>query len=928
MLAFYFNKQAAFRLFITFDYVIRRILYHTSHIAKTITMLFSKQLLTCFLALFYLSDAVAQSLPAPDSLYNRTTVYQGGRYGSTVSAQQFYDATSGFFVHEYATHDKIYLTCTNSCGVELWSKVLSTTLSSINIDMLSDGDIVVLSQIFTDTEYNDSYITYSKIDKWTGQTRWSKRLNFDYPQNFYLGFGHLAASKNDTTSPGSAYISMRYATCFYSGNSLLTKMDINGNAVWQKHLDKPNYYQTMIAAMPDGGVITTYQKQNYTDNNQDSLGFLRFNASGVVIKKQIIGAPNGVSVLSGVVENPITHTLDFIGKHYTLDNRGFAKVERPFIATLDSSDNIVAKRIFHSENTGSMYLSKGEIDLNGNVYIGVFPNNYGSSQSLQGVIKLDKNLNIIVEKTAPKNYSTNIIPTIDIIKPTANSTNEKVMINYTLTNPLDELTTKNSFAVTDTNMTLCGFDQTNWIKTEPMGFYTQKFKMNTIENRTLNTVNDAFSMANSTTESEMLCAAPYLIRPNLGKRYMMCNDTSFQFNVQSPMFTEYTWQDGSHNPTYTVQQAGEYWVKVRTICGDDYTDTVQVVAMMPSISITQDTTPISCTNPGTKLYASAGFDYYNWSINGSGYNTSATYISQSGIYTVTATSINGCSTTADIRIEAQFPILGRLHYTAPQARCINDIASIKIDSVTSWYPSRSLQHLNLTYSIDSTAFTSIPVFNNLTAGVHSIEVRGDSICPLKDNIWVIPPDTLRFGYPRDTTIDKGKSVQTTFWTAYEQANKMRSAEWQPSERTASPNLINNTFAPDTTTTYTFTVTDTAGCVTTRQFTISVRVPPTIEQENTSVYIPNAFSPDNDGNNDFFTVFGGKDVVMIENMEIFDRRGELLFAIQNIPPNNEALGWNGLFKGVNVLPQVLVCKVLVRLKNGEVRQIVTDFTLLR
>ncbi len=64
-----------------------------------------------------------------------------------------------------------------------------------------------------------------------------------------------------------------------------------------------------------------------------------------------------------------------------------------------------------------------------------------------------------------------------------------------------------------------------------------------------------------------------------------------------------------------------------------------------------------------------------------------------------------------------------------------------------------------------------------------------------------------------------------------------------------------------------------------------------------VFIPNAFSPNQDGSNDYFTIYGAvPNVTEIESLMIFDRWGELVFEKGAFLPNEPAIGWDGSFRG--------------------------------
>ena len=85
--------------------------------------------------------------------------------------------------------------------------------------------------------------------------------------------------------------------------------------------------------------------------------------------------------------------------------------------------------------------------------------------------------------------------------------------------------------------------------------------------------------------------------------------------------------------------------------------------------------------------------------------------------------------------------------------------------------------------------------------------------------------------------------------------------------------------------YQLTVTNDYGCITT--ITIHVR-----EKKLTSVNIPNIFSPSSrDGNNDYFTLYGNENVVLINEMYVYDRWGNLVYSNNNFLPNDPYQGWD-------------------------------------
>ena len=114
----------------------------------------------------------------------------------------------------------------------------------------------------------------------------------------------------------------------------------------------------------------------------------------------------------------------------------------------------------------------------------------------------------------------------------------------------------------------------------------------------------------------------------------------------------------------------------------------------------------------------------------------------------------------------------------------------------------------------------------------------------------------------------------------------------------------------------------SGC--TAEASIIVRV----DEIDLGIFIPNVFSPNNDGLNDRFFVFADETVSKIESMYIFDRWGSTVFSNQDFLPNDELHGWNGSYKGIKSSPGTYVYLVILEDKNGEKHNISGEVNLIR
>jgi len=100
------------------------------------------------------------------------------------------------------------------------------------------------------------------------------------------------------------------------------------------------------------------------------------------------------------------------------------------------------------------------------------------------------------------------------------------------------------------------------------------------------------------------------------------------------------------------------------------------------------------------------------------------------------------------------------------------------------------------------------------------------------------------------------------------------------------------------------------------------------EKNRNVYIPNAFSPDDNGINDIFYIYGGTDVLEIKNFKIFNRWGANVFSVENFQPNDPTFGWDGRFNNQPVNPSVLIYFAEIVFKDGVTIIYKGDLTLQR
>ena len=88
-----------------------------------------------------------------------------------------------------------------------------------------------------------------------------------------------------------------------------------------------------------------------------------------------------------------------------------------------------------------------------------------------------------------------------------------------------------------------------------------------------------------------------------------------------------------------------------------------------------------------------------------------------------------------------------------------------------------------------------------------------------------------------------------------------------------------------------------------------------------VFVPNSFSPNGDGNNDLFLIYGEN--IKTVNLKVFNRWGELVFNSEN-----QFLGWDGNYKGQQQQTGVYVYEAQVTFLDNTQTLRTGSITLLR
>lgn len=270
-----------------------------------------------------------------------------------------------------------------------------------------------------------------------------------------------------------------------------------------------------------------------------------------------------------------------------------------------------------------------------------------------------------------------------------------------------------------------------------------------------------------------------------------------------------------------------------------------------------------------------------------------------GTYTVTVTDGNGC-TIVDQASIIQPPQLFLDLIEVIDVRCYAEANG----SLTVLGSGGTPGYL---YSVDGGPFQDSPTFSNLKAGDYEVTVMDDQGCLTTITVTVNQPPPLLVDAGADVTIDLGYS--TVLVSTVSPPFTPVSIQWTPIAPPGCATCPDVEVGPVNTTTFQITVVDSSGCTASDQVTVVVN-------KIRDIYIPNAFSPDGNGINDYFTVYGGIAAESVLVFRIYNRWGGLIYEGTNFPLNSDIDGWDGTYKGQYLNPDVFAFYALIRFIDDE------------
>ena len=421
---------------------------------------------------------------------------------------------------------------------------------------------------------------------------------------------------------------------------------------------------------------------------------------------------------------------------------------------------------------------------------------------------------------------------------------------------------------------------------------------------------------------------------------VICDGFEVTFTRNNPFATDAFWDFGVagtnsdtsilNNPTFTFPDTGTYIVTLSSggnhPCADTFSKAISIYGnaiswdVMIDYNACEDSTvlhfaDISVDNSGSNLVS------WEWEISTNNTtvldsqqsSSTSLYGNASNIYALRMFVENdaGCR-VGGIKIIELHPI--DIVLTGDSVDCRGELAQLQVTNLDaldtlqySWSPHQSF----VSYQPDTA-----PTVSPLSTTTYYLTATNPAHqCSIIDSTQVVvagnAPPLVATADPDSVFLGNSSQLYATFDPSY-------SYTWYPPATLDDSSFYAPVATPYETTTYVVEVIDTNGCINYDSVTVSLR---SFECEEPYIFVPNAFTPNNDGKNDI--LYARANVVDEFFFAIYNRWGQQIFVTED-----KMQGWDGTVNGQQLPPDVFGYILKIKCLNGATYFKKGNVTLLR
>ncbi len=396
------------------------------------------------------------------------------------------------------------------------------------------------------------------------------------------------------------------------------------------------------------------------------------------------------------------------------------------------------------------------------------------------------------------------------------------------------------------------------------------------------------------------------------------NGASFSYNWTTQ---EGIIQSGGNSLIPIVSAVGEYNLEIiNNYNGCTNTASIKVEADR-ELPIVVATTPdgINCETKEAFLLsnveASSENLKYNWASSDgvilAGQYTEMPLVQGVGNYTVNVTNLeNGCTAETDVSIFENLPVAD---LDSMEPFCVDGLGQINIVSVTEGTPPYK-------FSFDGgNNFSTETQINDVSSGDYLVVIKDDNDCEYAETVQISEGIDPILDMESEVTLQLGESYQIEAFINFPEA-EIESIIWSPSNGLSCTDCLLPQISPYQNTIYGVVIRTNEGCEVSGSITINI-------PKEANIYVPNVFSPNNDGINDVFMIYGNEQqIAKIHSFSGFDRWGEPVFEFSDFLPNDPQFGWDGTYRNTPLSQGVFVWFAEIEIVDGR-REILKGDVLL-
>lgn len=368
-------------------------------------------------------------------------------------------------------------------------------------------------------------------------------------------------------------------------------------------------------------------------------------------------------------------------------------------------------------------------------------------------------------------------------------------------------------------------------------------------------------------------------------------------------------------PSQIFHNAGDFTVKaVVANSSGCATTATKVVTVYPLPNVDAGSDSVICRGSTITLHAT-GADSYIWTASPNLSCTACANPTASGTdstiyYTVTGkNAISGCQKTDSVQIKVIQPF--KILASGGAEICEGQSFPLFVTGADkyNWSPSAGLNNSTIANPIASPTTTTLYTvtghdYLNCFTDTATIPV---TVYP--NPTFDIIQDEVTIAVGNSVAIKTKSSPNVTNW------------QWLPSTGLSCSNCSEPIATPSNTIVYKAFAITAKGCKAEDRITINVFC------NNGNLFVPNTFSPNNDGVNDVFFL-RGKGISGVRSLQIFNRWGAIVFQKNNFAINDPSAGWDGTFNNKPASADAYIYQIDVVCETGEVFSFKGNVSLIR